>query len=195
MRWLAPEITAILLVVFAQPTPSIFEVDLWPEEGRPVFAASATTLPLRETPTDAAAVAATWTGRVGQTLPFDDTRYRTTRAGRFIVLLATTISGRQLGDAKRLSRADYYAGKYERVRLDLRQGDAVEYLQYRAEGSCFVRVAAVVIEADRCPNQQPRVFRLESEPKTELWIRVVHADAAGWLLVTDATARIVRRQG
>jgi hypothetical protein len=189
-------VTAILLMRLAQSAPQpIFEVDLWPGEGRPVFAASAARLQLRETPTESARVVATWTGRLGQVLVFDETRYRTTQVGRFAVLIPTIMTGRQLGDTKRLSRADYYSGKFGPARLNLHTGDVVEYLQYRAEGTCFVRVAGAAIDADPCPNQQHEAFRLETEPKTEWWIHVIQDDLKGWLLVTEATVRVIRREG
>jgi hypothetical protein len=188
--------TAILLVVLAQSAPqAMFEIDLWPGEGRPVFAASATRLQLRETPSESARAVSTWTGRLGQVLTFDDTRYRTTQVGRFTVLIPTVMTGRQLGGTKRLSRADYYSGKFGPTRLNLNTGDVVEYLQYRAEGTCFVRVAGAAIDADPCPNHQPKAFRLESEPKTEWWIHVVQDELKGWLLVTEATVRVIRREG
>jgi hypothetical protein len=188
--------TAILLIVIAQSTPqAVFETELWPGEGRPVFAASAARLQLREGPTESARVVATWTGRLGQVLAFDETRYRTTQAGRFTVLTPTLMTGRRLGDTQRLSRADYYSGKFGPARLNLNTGDVVEYLQYRAEGTCFVRVAGAAIDADPCPNQQQKAFRLETEPTTEWWIHIVQDDLKGWLLVTDATVRVVRREG
>jgi len=186
----------MLLIMLAQSMPeTAFEVDLWPGEGRPVFAASAARLQLREAPAESAGVAATWTGRIGQVLAFDDTRYRTVEVGRFVVLSPTTLTGRRLGDTRRLSREDYYSGTFGPARVSLRAGDQVEYLQYRAEGTCFVRVGAAAIEADPCPNQDQRRFRLEAEPKTEWWIHVVQGDVCGWLLVADGTVRVIRRGG
>ncbi len=184
-----------VIVWLAQSTlPVIFEVDLWPGEGRPVFVASAARLQLREAPSESARVVVTWTGQPGQVLAFGDTRFRTTSVGRFIVLSPTTLTGRLMGNTKQLSRADYYSARFGPARLNLAAGDVVDYLQYRAEGTCFVRVADAAIDADPCPNQQPKVYRLETEPKTEWWIHVVHEEARGWLLVTDTNVRVQRRE-
>ena len=135
-----------------------------------------------------------WTGRSGDRLTFDDTLYRTVKAGRFVVRGAATIAGRQLGEMTRLSRSDYYSGKYGAARVNVNAGDVVEYLQARAEGTCFIRVSGSAIDADPCPTQQPDDFRLEVNPETEWWIHIVDPQNNGWLLVTAAAARVVRRE-
>ena len=71
----------------------------------------------------------------------------------------------------------------------------IEYLQYRAEGTCFVRLSGVVIDADPCPINDKAMFRLETEPKIEWWIHVVLPDnSVGWLLVTDSRVKLVDRE-
>jgi len=80
--------------------------------------------------------------------------------------------------------------------LPVQAGDTVEYLQYRAEGTCFIRIASDVIDAKLCPNQQPSRFRLDTEPITEWWIHVtIKGKPAGWLLVSDAVVKVVDRLG
>ena len=189
-------LAALLLVLTAQAASGVvFEVDLWPGEGRPVLAAGRSRLELRESPSESAKVVATWTGRVGRRLTFDDTRYRTATPGRVVAIGSATITGRDLGEVSRLSLSDYYSGSYAAVRVAVKAGDAVEYLQYRAEGTCFVRVAGRAIDADPCPTQQPNSFRLEVTPTTEWWIHIVDGKTRGWLLITDRSARVIRREG
>jgi hypothetical protein len=188
---------AALFVVlsFQSPPAALLEVYLWPGEGRPIFAAAAPRLELRGQPSRSAIVVAAWSGRVGQRLAFDDTRYRTVKAGRFLVLRAATITGRDLGEIRRLSRADYYSSRFSATRVNVKTDDTVEYLQYRGEGTCFIRVAGRVIDADLCPTQQPNSFRVDVKPETEWWIHIVDGQTKGWLLVTDAAARVVQREG
>jgi hypothetical protein len=192
----------LLILLFAlallrQSAPEvIFEVDLWPEEGRPVFEAAAERLPLHEHPSASSRVLETLTVQRRQRLTFGDTRFRTTKAGRFLVLTSTTITGRTLGDLRRLSKPDYYSGKFGHASVAVKAGERIEYLQYRAEGTCFVRVGGSVIDAALCPTEKPAEFRLEAKPVTEWWIHVlVDGKARGWLIVTDATAKMVARQG
>ena len=185
----------IALAMFGQPTPEAnFEMDLWPGEGRPVFEAVAQQLRLHEYPSDSSRVVDTVRVRPRQRLSFDDTRYRTITPGRFRVLTSTTITGRAVGDVTRVSRSDYYSGKFGPADVAVTPGDRVEYLQYRAEGTCFVRTGGIVMDADPCPTAKSAEFRLEARPVTEWWIRVTaNGTPRGCLLVTDATAKAIDR--
>jgi hypothetical protein len=187
----------IALAISRQPAPdAIFAVDLWPGEGRPIFAAVAQQLRLYEQPSTSSRLVETAKVRPGQRLSFDETRYRTIKPGRFLVLTATTITGRTLGDLVRVSRADYYSARFAPAHVALKAGDEIEYLQYRAEGTCFVRAGGSVIDAALCPTEKPAEFRLEAKPVTELWIHLIgDGRPRGWLLVTDASAKVVDRQG
>ena len=187
----------ITLAFSLQSAPeATFEVDLSPGEGRPVFEAVAQQLRLRELPSDSSKPVETMRVQRKQRLTFDDTRYRTMKPGRFLVLASTSLTGRTLGDVRRLSRSDYYSGKFGPASVTVKAGDSIEYLQYRAEGTCFVRSAGSVIDADPCPTEKDAAFRLEARPVVEWWIHlVVDGKARGWLLVTDATARVADREG
>jgi hypothetical protein len=100
-----------------------------------------------------------------------------------------------LGSVNRFSREDYYKGKFAPALMDVQPGMNVEYLQYRAEGTCFVRIAGNVIDADSCPANDKSKFRVETEPKTEWWIHIVFSGvSAGWLLVTDSSVKAVNRE-
>ena len=100
-----------------------------------------------------------------------------------------------LGAVKALSREDYYKGKFGPATLEVQPGVDVEYLQYRAEGTCFVRIAGNVIDADPCPSNDKAMFRVEMEPRTEWWIHVlISRDSAGWILVTDTRVKVVNRE-
>ena len=185
----------VLLLAFLQRPVALFEIDLWPGEGRPVFEAVSRNLELRELPSASSKVIGTVSASPRQRLSFDNTRYRTIQAGHIRVLASTRVTGRMLGVVNGLSREDYYKGKFAPAIVEVQPGANVEYLQYRAEGTCFVRIAGNVIDADPCPSNDKSMFRVETEPKTELWIHIVlSGDSAGWLLVTDSTVKIVNRE-
>jgi hypothetical protein len=174
---------------------SVFEVELWPGEGRPVFVAVGSQLSIRELPSDSSSITSTLAVSPGQKLAFDETRYITTTPGRFRVLEPTSVTGRLLGDLRRLSRADYYSGKFDRGSVSVVAGSDIEYLQYRAEGTCFVRVVGQAIDADPCPTQEATKFRLDAQPIVEWWIRVVSDSAgAGWLHVSETTVKVSNRE-
>jgi hypothetical protein len=185
----------IALAISRQPAPeATFEVDLWPGEGVPIFEAAAPQLRLYEQPSTSSSLKDTAKVRRGQRLSFDETRFRTTKPGQFLVLTSTTVVGRTVGAVGRVSRPDYYSGKFGSARVAVKAGDRIEYLQYRAEGTCFVRSGGSVIEADPCPTGKPAEFRLEAKPVTEWWIQVIQdGKPRGWLLITDATAKVVAR--
>jgi hypothetical protein len=189
-----------LLVVLAASLQSaagaVFESDLWPEEGRPVFEAVGPPLSLHEEPSVSSKVTRRLSVKSKQRLVFDQTRYRTVKPGRLTVLVATALKGRVLGDITRLSAADYYSGRFPAASVTLSAGDAIEYLQYRAEGTCFVRVDGKTIDAETCPAHENTQFRLDVEPSVEWWIHItISGKPAGWLLITDATVKEVDRQG
>ncbi len=126
----------------------------------------------------------------GQQVAFDDTRYRTIEPGRLEALAPVNIAGRVLGTTRLLSRDAYYKGRFPERTVAVKRGDVIEYLQDRAEGTCFVRVADQVIDADPCPAQDGRTFRALNQPKTEWWIRLVVAGRpAGWVMVGEATVK------
>ena len=116
------------LLLFAQAPSGVFEIELWPGEGRPRFQAVANDLAIHETPSSSA--------RIPQQA------------------------------------------------VACKPGDVIEYLQYRAEGTCFVRVGDQVVDAHPCPAQDDAKFRVATKPKTEWWIRVVvERVPVGWALV------------
>ena len=80
------------------------------------------------------------------------------------------------------------------MRFRLAAGERVDYLVMRAEGSCFVRVRGVVVEAEPCPTANPSGFRLKEGPKTELWVHASSSNLNGWVLVDEDAIKIVDRE-
>lgn len=181
------------LAVSAQAPSGVFEIELWPGEGRPQFQAVANQLVIREMPSMSAKIVRRLGVTRGQQIAFDDTRYRTTESGHLQVLAAANVTGRVLGTIRRLTRDAYYRGQFTWQAVALKKGDVVEYLQDRAEGTCFVQIVHQVIDADPCPAQDDRTFRAITQPKTEWWIRVVlDRVPVGWVMVDE---RAVEQSG
>jgi hypothetical protein len=170
-----------------------FETALWPGEGRPRFQSGTDELIVREAPSTSATVVRRLTVTAGQSISFDESRYRTIEPGRFEVRAATNVTGRLLGSLQLLTRDMYYSGRFPDRRVPCERDGVIEYLQYRAEGTCFIRVAGQVVDADPCPTRDDQTFRLVAEPKTEWWIRIVNQAATGWVLVDDEHVKLAGR--
>jgi hypothetical protein len=173
----------------------VFEIDLWPGEGRPVIEAVATRLTLRQQPYADAAVAHELLVARGQRLSFDSARYQTLAPGSVRVLAPARVQGRMLGAVTHLTNDAYFvANRFPSGAVEVDTTTRLEYLQYRAEGTCFVRVGAEVIDAQECPAHEGEAFSLEREPETRWWVRVVGPEArSGWLVVVDGVARVADR--
>jgi hypothetical protein len=175
---------------------SVFETETWPGEGLPQFRAVTHEIVIREIPSKESKVIRRLPVTPGQRIAFDSTRFRTLEPGRIAALSATSVSGRVLGNTQHLTRDEYYKGRFPHDAIALTAGDRFEYLQYRAEGTCFVRIADQVVDAKPCPAEDSRRFRVISQPKTEWWIRVlVDGASLGWVLVEDRTLRLTVRSG
>ena len=183
----------IVLFLLLQNSGTIFEIDLTPYEHTWVFEAVATQLQLHELPYTSSRISKPLKVSRGQRIPFDDERYRTIRAGRIRALMTSRVMGRIIGKVDHLSREDYYSYKYPEANIQMNAGATFDYLQYRAEGSCFVRIHGDVVDCG-CPIFDKSKFRLEAEPKVQLWIHAVVGEARGWLMVTNSILKDVGRE-
>src|SRR5438132_4098209 len=186
--------SSMVLLFVLQTSTSIFEIDLWPGEGIPVFEATSQQLQLHELPSASSRVSQILNVSAGQRISFDDTRYRTTQAGRIRASVNGAVMGRMIGNANHLSRDSYYRGKFAPANVEVRSGTSFEYLQYRAEGNCFVRIDGNVIETWPCPTIEKSKFETIAEPKIEWWIHVIDDKAQGWLLAVDANVKQLKRE-
>lgn len=172
-----------------------FAVDLWPGEGIPVIEMQDTALLVRAQPDPAAEVVDTLRGRTGQRVAFDSTRYQTIATGAFEILQPFQLTGRDLGAIRRLTLDQYYHSSVTETSIPLPAPATIEFLQYRAEGTCFVRIDRRVIDAQPCPGFGRESVTVVREPVTRWWILTRGTRGVpGWLLVSDTTARSVRRE-
>src|SRR5204863_9555602 len=120
----------------AQAPRRVFEIELWPGEGRPQFQAVANELVIREMPSMSANIVRRLGVTRGQHIAFDETRYRTTESGHLQVLAAANVTGRVLGKIRLLTGDAYYKRQFPRQLVSLKQEDVVEDLRYRADDKC-----------------------------------------------------------
>jgi|SRR2546425_11854267 len=91
---------SMVLLFVLQTSVSFFEIDVWPGEGIPVFEATSRQLQLHELPSASSRVSQIMNVSVGQRISFDDTRYRTTQAGRIRASVNGHVMGRMTAPPK-----------------------------------------------------------------------------------------------
>ncbi len=183
MSWAATIVWA-LAVAASRPVPGSFETELFPGEGIPEFRAVKTTsLALRAEPLKSAAVVGRVKVKSGERVEYDRVRHRVITPGQIEIVGPVTIKGRVLGPISFLSKDSYYSGSYPTATFKLTAGRVIEYLQYRAEGTDFLRIDGQVVDAYEYVGK-PELWRTVRQPTTELWIHVLfHNRPAGWLLL------------
>jgi hypothetical protein len=175
--------------VLLQPERRPFESEFWPEEGIPDFVAKVETLFLYARPAADAPIVAEWAVSLGAPIPFDGFRYRTIRPGVIVAKLDCKLVGRNLGRTDYVSHSNYYRDGGESITVQLRPGDRIEYLQYRAEGTAFMRWQGLALDA---PIPVPGTFDTACLPVAESWVRVIDPNKgnSGWVLAEDQLEEI-----
>lgn len=174
-------------------TSAPFALALWPGEGIPQFEAVGRPLALRTAPHAEASVHDTLHPESGARLPYDSTSYQTIRAVPIAVLQADTITGRDFGTVRELSR-EQYQSTVTPASVPVGTTSQLLLLQHRAEGTCFVAVDGRIVEADPCPVFDSGAFRPDGDPETEWWIFVsAGTHGGGWVVVSDSTLRVAGR--
>ena len=175
--------------------PAVFTIDVSPGEGIPVMQAMRASLPLRLAPDLASPIVDVVGARVGERVPFDSTQFQTVAAGHMVVTDTLTLTGRNLGPVRHLSREQYYRSSRADTSITMPPNAQIEFLQHRAEGTCFVRLDGNVIDARRCPVLDTERVRIDREPVTRWWIGLRgQDDRFGWIVVSDTTIKSVRRE-
>lgn len=183
----APDSTARRSEVRATP---LFEVELWPGEGIPIITAVRDTLPLLRSPSPGAANTGSLKVPRGSRITYDSTRVQTIAPAMVRATDSAVVRGRYLGAMRLLSRDRYYSDAIHDTTIALAPSERLEYLQPRAEGSCFVRIDGSVVEANPCPTFDSERFAVSGEPELRWWVFAAGDSTDGWLLVSDSTARV-----
>ena len=183
----------VSVVISAQSYSCEFSSELWPGEGRPVFKTTSQILKVFDSP-QSAAVPLELSIEVGSKIEFTETFYCTVATGEIRTTDAVDFEGRVIEDVGHLTAKQYYSAGPSLVTFRLEEGSNVEYVQYRAEGSCFVRIDGALIEANICTHIDGHAVELVREPKTEWWIKITLEGSTGWVLYETSKVRIAKRE-
>ena len=173
----------------------LFESEFWPEEGLPEFRAKTPHIVLRERPSADSPVCREIDLPLSMKLEFSAFRYRTLRSGIVVAQAPGKLHARSYGRASYISRENYYESYAEYRDYTYEEGDAFEYLQYRAEGSGFIRWNGEILDAELpWAWGKDSSLRLQSEPEAEGWIQLLGTDRRpiGWLLVGEFAEEVGR---
>jgi hypothetical protein len=177
-----------------QPAMRSFESEFWPEEGIPVFVAKFSTVPLYARPSSDAPIMGKLDVQPGSRIQFTAFRYRTLRPGRVLAHRPGLLCGRNLGPTDYVSRSNYYDDGGEGVAVRFNAGDQLEYLQYRAEGTGFLRWQGLVLDSMLAWGDAEDALELVSEPVAESWVQVRDEDhqQSGWILADEFLDEVER---
>lgn len=172
----------------------VFAAGLWPGEGVPVIHATRDSVAVRAEPLVRSALVGTLAARANQLVEYDSTHYQTIASARATALAPVALEGRDFGDVRFLPRREYQSTSYPRRTVQLDSAGVVEYLQARAEGTCFVRLNDSVMELDACVILDRSKFTVQGEPSVMWWIHTPNAGGSrGWVMVSDSTVKVVHR--
>jgi hypothetical protein len=163
-----------------------FISEMWPEEGRPSFRAKINlqihTEPNKKSPLAAAII------KKGEIINFTSTRYVTIKPREIFVTKDIELpNATKYGKLKYLSSHDYYhSGKS--VQLNLKKGQKIEILQYRAEGTYLIEYDGNVYGTE-CP-----ICTEKTEPETEWWVMVNIAKSQGWIIINNQNVQFLERK-
>lgn len=179
----------ILAGVMFSAQVDAFESGLWPGEGRPVFIAGAD-LTLQKAPVKNSREIPNLKILKGRKIDFQETRYRTVKSGAIVAKAPVSLSVTSYGKGDYLPPDAYYHQGMKK-NIDLKSGDSLEYLQYRAEGECLIKLNGEVLAIPPHEN-----IRIASEPLTEWWVLAVDKQKKplGWILIDDKTVEFAKRQ-
>ena len=178
----------------AEAQQPLFETELWPEEGRPQIRSRASSLVLRERPEADSPIAREIEVSLDEFLAFSSFRYRTITPGRVQAQRDGSFHGRSFGRVSYVSKEAYYHASSPQTDFPYLQNDEVEYLQYRAEGTGFIRLHGEVLDVDLPFWSDPAAFMIASEPQCERWIQLLHDGNTrlGWLLLDENAEEVGR---
>lgn len=177
----------ILVLLTSVSSPAMaFECGIFPGEGPHKLEAPGGDIVLRGAPSQVARVVETIRPGKGASIKWSYARFRTVSPGIFLARESGTIKGKNYGRVFYLSKKDYYRGYGRSESFHYAAGDSIEYLQYRAEGSAFIRINGVVVGADLLSKLAVPLKEVK-RPQLELWIEVTGEDGhpIGWYQLTD----------
>jgi len=170
---------ALFLSAAALATPVIpFQFEGWPGEGVPVLTATATiAAPLRAEAKPDSPEYGTCKLPSGSRLKWSMSTQVVQSPTSMTLKAAKSLTVTSYGRLVLLTKSAYYNKGNEKT-LSMDAGAKVEFLMYRAEGSCFFRYKGEVFSAE-CSEFE---FAGEDQ-KSEWWLQAECGDVGGWMRV------------
>ena len=167
-----------------------FESGMLPGEGHKRILAAADEVTLHHAPSSCSSIAKKLRINRGAEIKFNDVRFRTIKPGLFVAERPGSLEGTDYGPISYLSEEDYIRFRGNWKRFIFSEGDTIQYLQYRTEGSGFVRFRGQVIGAELLSKKSLALVQTR-DPIVEIWIRVTDDEGVsiGWYRVDDDTVR------
>jgi hypothetical protein len=191
-------VTALFSISIATAKDVPFSVDISPGEGKPILRSKGRPLSFHEQPSLDSKSVKEVRFKKGDLVPFERDRVVTTRSGSVEVKAEVALTVRNFGKTDSISVDTYYS-EIKAAPLLIKAKESVEYLQDRAEGSCFLRVYGNTVEAEECPGMQATraaasKLVVKTRPQTQWWIFVPSAGGGvgGWTTVSDASFDVER---
>ncbi len=163
-----------------------FETSIAPGEGRKRFRSPSDSLQLHSAPSIHSWVIKNLKVKSGAEIAYDQKRFRTITPGLLIAEKSGSISGTNYGVISYLSVEDYNRFRGARKDFEYAAKDTIEYLQYRAEGTGFIRLDNQVLAVDLTSQKVANLLQVR-DPVVEFWIRVIDTDSnpIGWYRIRD----------
>jgi hypothetical protein len=170
-----------LLFISSMSLAQVFSVGLWPNEGKPTLSSLGKPIPVFKMPSSKSAKIGDLALKKAQTINFSDAVTITLKPGLILFNKGSELKGTDYGSVTTLSRDEYY-DRGTPFNEKTTKDETFEYLQYRAEGSFFIR-------------RKGKIFALESGPKPlsqptiEWWVRLKlpkNKLDAGWIKFESA---------
>jgi hypothetical protein len=160
-----------------------FETDIWPGEGVPSFVTKKSEIEFHLTPDKSSRIVKQIKVGLDRPIAASSHRIKTTKSFKINFKTHKAVDATCYGKTEFLTSADYY-DKAVSKRISLTPQTTAEYLQYRAEGTHFVRVNGEV-----CVLSEADFGKKIAEATIEWWIKVVYnarKKESGWLLVGES---------
>lgn len=147
-------IGVVVGLVASPGVAQVFSIDLWPEEGKPSLVATGKPVKVFKEPTTRSSLIGTLTIEKDSVILFGDVRTVTVKVGVVKFAKGDETDATDFGNVASMNRQQY-DDKGKPVVVKFTKDETVDYLQYRAEGSFFVRRGGNVLAFSGGPEPSP----------------------------------------
>lgn len=153
-----------VLLYSSMSLAQVFSVGLWPNEGKPALSSLGKPIPVFKMPSSKSAKIGDLTLKKAHTINFSDAVTITLKPGLIMFNKGSELKGTDYGKVTALTKDEYY-DRGTPFNGKIASDETLDYLQYRAEGSFFIRRNGKVLALESGPEPL-------SKPMTEWWVRL-----------------------